>query len=136
MIRNSTCNLATNFQDLVAKVKNLVALVPVLGAILHPADIKLLLTSLVTYLKHFSWRSYSSVVWKISRSHLTGRTQPSFHKLFNFLQLNTVNVVCIDSFSQLCQLSWIYLGVFHIQTESSSLPYESPNLPDKTNKST
>ena len=30
-------NLATNFQDLVAKVKNLVALVPVLGAILRPA---------------------------------------------------------------------------------------------------
>ena len=29
-------NLATNFQDLVAKVKNLVALAPVLGAILHP----------------------------------------------------------------------------------------------------
>ena len=26
----------TNFQDLVAKVKNLVALVPVLGAISHP----------------------------------------------------------------------------------------------------
>ena len=29
--------LATNFQDLVAKVKNLVALAPVLGAILRPA---------------------------------------------------------------------------------------------------
>ena len=29
--------MATNFQDLVAKVKNLVALVPVLGAILCPA---------------------------------------------------------------------------------------------------
>ena len=29
-------NLATNFQDLVAKVKNLVALALVLGAILHP----------------------------------------------------------------------------------------------------
>ena len=29
-------NLATNFQDLVAKVKNLVALAPVSGAILHP----------------------------------------------------------------------------------------------------
>ena len=29
-------NLATNFQDLVTKVKNLVALVPVLGAILRP----------------------------------------------------------------------------------------------------
>ena len=28
--------LATNFQDLVAKVKTLVALVPVLGAILRP----------------------------------------------------------------------------------------------------
>ena len=28
-------NLATNFQDLVARVKNLVALVPVLGAILR-----------------------------------------------------------------------------------------------------
>ena len=30
--------LATNFQDLVAKVKILVALAPVLGAILRPAD--------------------------------------------------------------------------------------------------
>ena len=30
-------NLATNFQDLVAKVKNLVTLAPVLGAILRPA---------------------------------------------------------------------------------------------------
>ena len=29
-------NLATNFQDLVAKVKNLVALAPVLGAISCP----------------------------------------------------------------------------------------------------
>ena len=29
-------NLATNFQDLVAKMKNLVALAPVLGAILRP----------------------------------------------------------------------------------------------------
>ena len=31
-------NLATNFQDLVAKVKNLVALAPVLGAISRPED--------------------------------------------------------------------------------------------------
>ena len=30
-------NLVTNFQDLVTKVKNLVALVPVLGAISRPA---------------------------------------------------------------------------------------------------
>ena len=30
-------NLATNFQDLVAKVKNLVTLAPVLGTILRPA---------------------------------------------------------------------------------------------------
>ena len=29
-------NLATNFQDLVAKVKNLGALAPVLGTISHP----------------------------------------------------------------------------------------------------
>jgi len=29
-------NLATNFQDLVAKMKNLVALAPVLGAIWRP----------------------------------------------------------------------------------------------------
>jgi len=28
----------TNFQDLVANVKNLVALAPVLGAILHPVE--------------------------------------------------------------------------------------------------
>ena len=33
--------LATNFQDLVAKVKNLVALAPVLGAILRPAQVYL-----------------------------------------------------------------------------------------------
>ena len=37
MIRNLVANLVTNFQDLVAKVKNLVALAPVLGAILRPA---------------------------------------------------------------------------------------------------
>ena len=35
-------NLATNFQDLVAKVKNLVALAPVLGAILRPVHISFL----------------------------------------------------------------------------------------------
>ena len=34
-------NLATNFQDLVAKVKNLGALAPVLGAISRPAGGKL-----------------------------------------------------------------------------------------------
>ena len=32
-------NLATNFQDLVAKVKNLVALAPVLGAISRPDNV-------------------------------------------------------------------------------------------------
>ena len=37
MIRILVASLATNFQDLVAKVKNLVALAPVLGAILRPA---------------------------------------------------------------------------------------------------
>ena len=37
MVRNSSHQFGTNFQDLVAKVKNLVALPPVLGAILHPA---------------------------------------------------------------------------------------------------
>jgi len=31
-------NLVTDFQDLVANVKNLVALVPVLGAILRPVQ--------------------------------------------------------------------------------------------------
>ena len=36
--RNIVTILATNFQDLVAKVKNLVALVPVLGAISSPAS--------------------------------------------------------------------------------------------------
>ena len=34
---NSPANLATNFQDLVTKVKNLVVLAPVLGAISRPA---------------------------------------------------------------------------------------------------
>ena len=36
MIRNSA-NLATNFQDLVAKMKHLVALPPVLGTIVRPS---------------------------------------------------------------------------------------------------
>ena len=36
MMKRLVANLATNFQDLVAKVKNLVALVPVLGAISRP----------------------------------------------------------------------------------------------------
>ena len=35
-------NLATNFQDFVAKVKNLGALAPVLGAISRPADFRML----------------------------------------------------------------------------------------------
>lgn len=38
MIKHSSrVNLATSFQDLVAKEKNLIALTPVLGAILRPA---------------------------------------------------------------------------------------------------
>ena len=36
MMKRSSPNLTTNFQDLVAKVKNLVALAPVLGAISRP----------------------------------------------------------------------------------------------------
>ena len=36
MMKHSSRNLATNFQDLVAKVKNLVTLAPVLGAISRP----------------------------------------------------------------------------------------------------
>ena len=42
-------SLVTNFQDLVAKVKNLVALAPVLGTISHPGVVILfnLLNSLV-----------------------------------------------------------------------------------------
>ena len=35
---NSPANLATNFQDLVAKVKNLVTLAPLLGAISRPVE--------------------------------------------------------------------------------------------------
>ena len=35
---HSPANLATNFQDLVAKVKNLVALAPLLGAISRPVE--------------------------------------------------------------------------------------------------
>ena len=35
---NSPANLATNFQDLVTKVKNLVALAPLLGAISRPGQ--------------------------------------------------------------------------------------------------
>ena len=35
---NSPANLATNFQDLVAKVKNLVALAPLLGSISRPVE--------------------------------------------------------------------------------------------------
>ena len=43
MITNSrlVANLTTNFQDLVAKMKNLVVLAPVLGAILCPVHIHL-----------------------------------------------------------------------------------------------
>ena len=35
-MKRLVANLATNFQDLVAKVKNVVALAPVLGAISRP----------------------------------------------------------------------------------------------------
>ena len=41
-----TRNLATNFQDLVTKVKNLVALAPVLGTILRPVFVAKLLHDL------------------------------------------------------------------------------------------
>ena len=37
MIKHSSCQLATNLQDLITKVKNLVVLAPVLGAISRPA---------------------------------------------------------------------------------------------------
>ena len=46
MIKRLVANLATNFQDLVAKVKNLVALVPVLGAISRPAESKIKVTQI------------------------------------------------------------------------------------------
>ena len=39
MMKRSSSILATNFQDLVAKVKNLVALAPVSGAISRPAGL-------------------------------------------------------------------------------------------------
>ena len=39
LLETLLANLATNFQDLVAKVKNLVALAPVLGTILHPGQV-------------------------------------------------------------------------------------------------
>ena len=46
-------NLASNFQDLVTKVKNLVTLAPVLGAISRPA------TSPLNYtLRSGEWRDY------------------------------------------------------------------------------
>ena len=50
--RNIVAILATYFQDLVAKVKNLVALAPVLGAIWHPAY-SLLFTVFAAVLKRF-----------------------------------------------------------------------------------
>ena len=50
--RNIVAILATNFQDLVAKVKNLVALTPVLGAIWRPAY-SLLFTVFEAVLKLF-----------------------------------------------------------------------------------
>ena len=50
----------TNFQDLVAKVENLVALAPVLGAISCPALGFLSQTGLVLILKGFSNQFYGS----------------------------------------------------------------------------
>ena len=44
--------LATNFQDLVAKVKNLVALAPVLGAISRPVEAAHINTSMWLWLLH------------------------------------------------------------------------------------
>ena len=48
-------NLATNFQDLVAKVENLVALAPVLGAISRQKDdINIIFLQQLTYiLRHY-----------------------------------------------------------------------------------
>ena len=53
-------NLVTNFQDLVAKVKNLVALAPVLGTILRPGAYSILFSkpiikSFLSYTIQFLW---------------------------------------------------------------------------------
>ena len=70
-------NLATNFQDLVAKVKNLVALAPVLGAISRPE-----LSKLITW--HSSFKLY--FLW------YTG-THQIFGWLRNVVPLWTVKMV-------------------------------------------
>ena len=48
-------NLAINFQDLVAKVKSLVTLVPVLGAILCP-ELNMQIFMIITFIFHLWWK--------------------------------------------------------------------------------
>ena len=48
-------NLAINFQDLVAKVKSLVTLVPVLGAILCP-ELNMQIIMIITFTFHLWWK--------------------------------------------------------------------------------
>ena len=71
-------NLATNFQDLVAKVENLVALAPVLGAISGPE-----------YIVHFF--ILLKETWKI-RDNL-------YICLLLLTSVETMQLVCIDMLS-------------------------------------
>ena len=79
-------NLATNFQDLVAKEKNLVALVPVLGAISHPAK-----TS----------HQQSSTTCKTPHCCLFSQGADSYFWIFPY---NTASFCTIDS--HFCKMLW------------------------------
>ena len=72
--RNIVAILATNFQDLVAKVKNLVALTPVLGTIWCPAY-SLLFTVFEAVLKRFERFSAGGSVPLARKKTLVGHVQ-------------------------------------------------------------
>ena len=58
-------NLATNFQGLVAKVKNLVTLVPVLGAISRP---EILWTNIIGVVR-LTVRRITNFIWELKGKH-------------------------------------------------------------------
>ena len=66
-------SLATNFQDLVAKVKNLVSMAPVLGAISRPERQMCVITLELTLLDFSNFEQLGLyVTWKFCRSLFWG----------------------------------------------------------------
>ena len=84
-------NLATNFQDLVAKVKNLVALAPVLGAISRP--------DIASIVKH-NWRKFEKKNYILAIFNLRTNKQP-VHLKFNKKKILMIYNLVLKTLSSL-----------------------------------